>query len=73
MAFSVQVLTDAADSEHAALALLCLAALAQGLAGRQAGIQDPDANAVSLPQAQLLQMIRRLSPLLQVTCRCIWY
>ena len=66
----VQVLTDAVDSEHGVLALLCLGALAKGLASRQVNMQNGDATVVSLPQAQLLQIIRRLSPLLQVRGRC---
>lgn len=61
----MQVLTDAADSQHGTLAMLCLAALARGIASSQnsspAAVRSPQ-----VPQAKLSQMIKQLAPNLQV-------
>ncbi|KAA6424273.1 MAG: kinase domain containing [Trebouxia sp. A1-2] len=59
-----QVLTDAADSQHGALAMLCLAALARGAAGHHTSLQAAG-RAVNMPQAKLTQMIKQLAPNLQ--------
>lgn len=67
---SVQVLTDAADSQHGALAMLCLAALARGAAGHHTSLQAAG-RAVNMPQAKLTQMIKQLAPNLQVINACL--
>lgn len=61
----MQVLTDAADSQHGILAMLCLAALARGIASSQ---PTPPAAArlAPIPQTKLSQMIKQLAPNLQV-------
>ncbi|DBB07857.1 TPA: hypothetical protein ACH3X3_009258 [Trebouxia sp. C0006] len=59
-----QVLTDAADSQHGALAMLCLAALARGAAGHHSSLQAAG-RAVNIPQAKLTQMFKQLAPNLQ--------
>ena len=62
---AMQVLTDAADSQHGTLAMLCLAALARGIASSQTS--PPAApRAPAIPQAKLSQMIKQLAPNLQV-------
>ena len=61
----LQVLTDAADSPHGTLAMLCLAALARGVTGHQR-ILHTAARAVTIPQAKLTQMFKQLAPNLRV-------
>jgi len=66
----VQVLTDAADSQHGALAMLCLAALARGAAGHHNSLHAAG-RAVNIPQAKLTQMFKQLAPNLQVINACL--
>ena len=61
----MQVLTDAADSQHGTLAMLCLAALARGFASGQPN-PPTAARLTHIPQAKLSQMIKQLAPNLQV-------
>ena len=64
MIMVMQILTDAADSQHGAMALLCLAALARGAAGSQTSLHAA-ARTASITQAKLTQMIKQLAPNLQ--------
>lgn len=63
---AMQVLTDAADSQHSTLAMLCLAALARGIASIQSSPPSA-AKTAGIPQAKLSQLFKQLAPNLQVS------
>ena len=63
---AVQVLTDAADSPHGTLAMICLAALARGIASSQTSSSGA-ARTAGILQAKLSQMFKQLAPNLQVS------
>lgn len=63
---AVQVLTDAADSQHGTLAMICLAALARGIVSSQASSSGA-ARTGGISQAKLSQMFKQLAPNLQVS------
>lgn len=66
----MQILTDAADSQHGTMALLCLAALARGAAGSHTSLHAA-ARTASITQAKLTQMIKQLAPNLQAGDACM--